>query len=129
MALLFCDFDDFKGINDKFGHAGGDVVLQTVAQRIGSLLRRRDHAGRLGGDEFLLLLDGVQTLEAAVGVAEKLQALICEPISWGDQRIPVSVSIGVALHGAGEDASLFLKRADRSMYAAKADGRRRVVAL
>lgn len=129
LALLFCDFDDFKGINDKFGHAGGDVVLQTVAQRIGSLLRRRDHAGRLGGDEFLLLLDGVQTLEAAVGVAEKLQVLICEPISWGDQRIPVSVSIGVALHGAGEDASLFLKRADRSMYAAKAAGRRRVVAL
>ena len=129
LALLFCDFDDFKSINDRYGHAAGDAVLQTVAQRITSVLRRRDHAGRLGGDELLLLLDGVQTLEAALGVADKLQLLISEPIAWGDQRIPASVSIGVALHGAGEDAALFLKRADRNMYAAKAAGRRRVVAL
>lgn len=129
LALLFCDFDDFKSINDTYGHACGDMVLQTVAERILSVLRHRDHAGRLGGDEFLLLLDGVQSLDAAIGVAEKLQRLIDEPIPWGEQRIPASVSIGVALHGAGEDAALFLKRADRNMYAAKLGGRRRVVAL
>jgi diguanylate cyclase (GGDEF)-like protein/PAS domain S-box-containing protein len=129
LALLFCDFDDFKAINDTHGHACGDVVLKTVAERITRVIRHRDHAGRLGGDEFLVLLDGIHSLDDAQGVAAKLHALLCEPISWGDQLIPVSVSIGVALHGAGEDADLFLKRADRQMYAAKAAGRGRVAAL
>ena len=129
LALLFCDFDDFKAINDTHGHACGDVVLKTVAERITRVIRHRDHAGRLGGDEFLVLLDGIHSLDDAQGVAAKLHALLHEPISWGDQLIPVSVSIGVALHGAGEDADLFLKRADRQMYAAKAAGRGRVAAL
>jgi diguanylate cyclase (GGDEF)-like protein/PAS domain S-box-containing protein len=129
LALLFCDFDDFKAINDTHGHACGDVVLKTVAERITRVIRHRDHAGRLGGDEFLVLLDGIHSLDDAQGVAAKLHALLREPISWGDQLIPVSVSIGVALHEAGEDADLFLKRADRLMYAAKAAGRGRVAAL
>jgi diguanylate cyclase (GGDEF)-like protein/PAS domain S-box-containing protein len=129
LALLFCDFDDFKDINDTFGHACGDVVLQTVAERITSCIRQRDHAGRLGGDEFLVLLDGIHDLADAQRVATKLHGLFSDPIPWSDQQIRSSVSIGVALHGAGETAELFLKRADRTMYAAKAAGRGRVVAL
>jgi diguanylate cyclase (GGDEF)-like protein len=129
LALLFCDFDDFKGINDTYGHACGDVVLQTVAGRIERVIRQRDHAGRLGGDEMLVLLDGIRSLEAARHVAAKLHALFCEPIPWCDLLIHTSASIGVALHGAGEDADLFLKRADHNMYAAKAAGRGRVIAL
>jgi len=129
LALLFCDCDDFKGINDRYGHACGDAVLKTVAQRINAQIRRSDHAGRIGGDEFLVLLEGIQSLDDAVAIAEKLQTSVNEPISWSDATITASFSIGVALHGAGEDADLFLNRADRNMYAAKAAGRHRVVAL
>lgn len=129
LALLFCDCDGFKDINDTYGHACGDAVLQNVARRIQQVIRQRDHAGRIGGDEFLVLLDGVEALEQAIAVAEKLLAAISRPVPWADHSITPSFSIGVALHGAGEDAALFLRRADRNMYAAKASGRHRVVAL
>jgi diguanylate cyclase (GGDEF)-like protein/PAS domain S-box-containing protein len=129
LALLFCDCDDFKGINDRYGHACGDAVLRTVARRIDGRTRRGDHAGRIGGDEFLLLLEGIACLDDAIAFAEDLQASISEPIAWSDDTIVPSFSIGIALHGAGEDADLFLRRADRNMYAAKAAGRHRVVAL
>ena len=129
LALLFCDFDNFKAINDTHGHAGGDAVLQAVAQRIREVIRSHDHAGRMGGDEFLVLLDGIRSLDHALAVAQKLQRVMEEPIPWANEAICASLSIGVALHGAGEDADLFLKRADHAMYAAKAAGRRRVVAL
>jgi diguanylate cyclase (GGDEF)-like protein/PAS domain S-box-containing protein len=129
LALLFCDCDDFKGINDRYGHACGDAVLRTVAERITSRIRQGDLAGRIGGDEFLVLLDGIHSLDAGIAIAEALQASIGEPFGWNDDTIVPSCSIGVALHGAGEDADLFLKRADRNMYAAKAAGRHRVMAL
>jgi len=129
LALLFCDCDGFKDINDSYGHACGDVVLQSVARRIQQVIRHRDHAGRIGGDEFLVILDGIRALEHAIAVAEKLQVAISRPVPWADHSITPSFSIGVALHGAGEDAALFLRRADRNMYAAKAGGRHRVVAL
>jgi diguanylate cyclase (GGDEF)-like protein/PAS domain S-box-containing protein len=129
LALLFCDCDGFKGINDRYGHACGDAVLRTVAERINTRIRRGDHAGRLGGDEFLVLLKGVQGLDEGIAIAEALQSTIGEPIAWNDETIVPSFSIGIALHGAGEDADLLLKRADRNMYAAKAAGRHRVVAL
>ena len=129
LALLFCDCDGFKGINDRYGHACGDAVLRTVARRIQSRTRRGDHAGRIGGDEFLLLLEGIEHLEDAIAFAEDLQTSISEPITWSDATLEPSFSIGIALHGAGEDADLFLRRADRNMYTAKAAGRHRVVAL
>lgn len=129
LALLFCDFDNFKGINDTHGHAAGDLVLTTTADRIRATIRQNDRAGRLGGDEFLVLLDDLPSLEKAMVVAEKLQKATATPIPYGDGLIDVSLSIGVALHGAGEDADLFVRRADRAMFAAKAAGRNQVVAL
>lgn len=129
LALLFCDFDNFKGINDSHGHAAGDLVLTTTADRIKATIRHHDRAGRLGGDEFLVLLDEIPSLEQAMVVAEKLQKATAAPITYGDGLIEVSLSIGVALHGAGEDADLFVRRADRAMFAAKAAGRNQVVAL
>ncbi len=123
LALLFCDFDGFKAINDTYGHACGDAVLQTTAKRITSLVRRRDRAGRIGGDEFLVVLEGIDNLDDANRVAEQLRQSISQPIPWADRSITPSCSIGVAVHGAGEDADLFLRRADRRMYAAKAAGR------
>jgi diguanylate cyclase (GGDEF)-like protein/PAS domain S-box-containing protein len=129
VALLFCDLDHFKSINDTYGHACGDAVLNTASERIRSLVHQRDHAGRIGGDEFLVLLEGVHKLEDAIAVAEKLQQLISQPIPWADRSITPTFSIGVALHGAGEDADLFLRRADRNMVAAKDAGRHCVRAL
>lgn len=129
LALLFCDLDRFKEINDTYGHACGDVVLKAVATRIKSTIRDSDLAGRIGGDEFLVLLDGVETLETALAIAEQLRQAVAQPLQWGSTTLHPALSIGVALHGAGEDASLFLKRADRNMYAAKAAGRHQVVAL
>lgn len=104
-------------------------MLRTVARRIQARTRRGDHAGRIGGDEFLLLLEGIEHLEDAIAFAEDLQTSISEPITWSDATLEPSFSIGIALHGAGEDADLFLRRADRNMYTAKAAGRHRVVAL
>ena len=129
LALFFCDFDNFKQINDSLGHAAGDAVLKAIAARIRNLIRSQDHAGRFGGDEFLVLLEGVKTLQAASLIAEKLRVAIAKPIDWEGQHIEASMSIGVAIHTAGESADIFLQRADQAMYAAKSDGRNRVVAL
>ena len=129
LALLFCDFDDFKLINDTHGHEAGDVVLKAVAQRLRASIRERDLAARIGGDEFLVVLDGVETAADALAVAEKLRLAASEPVPWNDLQLRIGLSVGVALHASGESADLLLRRADRSMYAAKQQGRNRVTAL
>ncbi len=129
LALLFCDFDDFKLINDSHGHEAGDAVLKTVAQRIRAAIRDHDLAARIGGDEFLVVLDGVEDPAAALVVGEKLRLAAAEPIRLNELELHITLSVGVALHASGESADLLLRRADRSMYAAKQQGRNRVVAL
>jgi diguanylate cyclase (GGDEF)-like protein/PAS domain S-box-containing protein len=129
LALLFCDFDDFKLINDSHGHEAGDGVLKTVAQRLRAAIRDGDLAARIGGDEFLVVLDGVDEAADALAVAEKLRLAAAEPIQLHDLELHATLSVGVALHASGESADLLLRRADRSMYAAKQQGRNRVVAL
>jgi len=129
LALLFCDFDNFKGINDSHGHAVGDAVLRGVAKRLACGIRDQDLAGRIGGDEFLVVLDGVRSAADSLLVAEKLRRLAAEPIDIGSVRITPTLSIGVALHAKGEDSDLLLRRADRAMYAAKDQGRNTVMAL
>jgi diguanylate cyclase (GGDEF)-like protein len=126
LALLYVDCDDFKGINDSLGHAAGDAVLRTLADRISHQIRRGDLAARLGGDEFLVVLDGIRDASDAIHVAEKLVTAAQQPISWNEQALSISISVGVALHGSGEDTELLLRRADHAMYAAKAAGRNRV---
>ena len=129
LALLFCDFDDFKSINDNHGHEAGDGVLKTVAQRLRGAIRDRDIAARIGGDEFLVVLSGVEDAADALAVAEKLRQAAAEPIHLHELELHTTISVGVALHASGESADLLLRRADRSMYAAKQQGRNRVVAL
>ncbi len=126
LALLYVDCDDFKGVNDSLGHAAGDTVLRTIADRISHQIRRGDLAARLGGDEFLVVLDGIREASDALHVAEKLVTAAQQPITWNDQTLSMSISVGVALHGSGEDTELLLRRADHAMYAAKAAGRNRV---
>lgn len=126
LALLYIDCDDFKGINDRLGHAAGDAVLRSFADRISHQIRHGDLAARLGGDEFLVVLDGIREASDALHVAEKLVAAAQEPIDWTNQQLRLSISIGVAVHASGEDTELLLRRADHAMYAAKNAGRNRV---
>jgi len=121
-AVLFCDLDHFKRVNDNCDHATGDQVLQQVAAVIRQRLRRGDLAARYGGDEFVVLLPDTD-LEAAVEVAGDLR----ERIAASPSPLPVTVSIGVAgSMGADPDGPSFLAAADAAMYLAKRAGRNRV---
>lgn len=126
LALLFIDLDHFKRVNDSLGHPVGDVLLQTVAERIIGVVRESDLVSRFGGDEFVLLLAGAEQPAAALEVAGKLLAAIGAPLPVEAALISVTPSIGIALfpeHG-GTPAEL-IKHADTAMYHAKSGGRAR----
>jgi len=129
VAVLFCDIDWFKDINDKFGHAAGDTVLRVIAQRIGITIRQDDVAARFGGDEILVVLTGIHDLEEAMRVAEKVRRACRDDIDVSGSVVQVTVSIGVALARTGEPVDELIAGADRAMYEAKESGRDRVVAL
>ncbi|HYN76688.1 MAG TPA: diguanylate cyclase [Lamprocystis sp. (in: g-proteobacteria)] len=122
VAVLFIDLDLFKPINDGHGHAVGDVVLQTVARRLGQSVRETDTVARLGGDEFVVVLREVQAPDAATLVARKILASLSLPMLVNGINLSVGASIGIAFGPAeGEDAGDLLHRADTAMYAAKHD--------
>lgn len=131
-ALLFLDLDHFKEINDTLGHEAGDHVLQSTADRIRHALREADTAGRLGGDEFLVLLEATHTdrdsaAMAAKTVAEKLLHALTQPILVHQQQLSVSASIGISLFCDGHTtAEGLLKEADLAMYQVKQNGRNNV---
>ncbi len=127
LAVLYCDLDGFKPINDRFGHAVGDEVLEEVARRIRRCVRTGDIVSRIGGDEFVVLLMDLQGHADARSLAERVRVAVARPISANDHTLTCSISIGVALADAGEDADDVLARADRALYAAKERGRNRVV--
>lgn len=130
-AVLFLDLDFFKSINDTFGHDAGDAVLRTIGERIRTTLREQDTPGRLGGDEFLVLLPATferrdDAALAAQTVADKLGAALRQPIPHQDQAITLTLSIGIALYGDQDDddhATELLKAADLAMYSVKQSGR------
>lgn len=124
LALLFLDLDRFKNVNDTLGHEAGDRLLQEVAGRLKSCVRGSDVVGRLGGDEFLVLLREVARPEDAAVVARKIIAALGTPVSLGDAEAQVGCSIGIALLGDGSpDLEALLRAADTAMYAAKEAGR------
>ena len=112
MAVLFIDIDEFKHINDTFGHAGGDCVLKTMAQRIHQALRKRDWAARIGGDEMLVVLYGLNDLAKAMLIGEKLRVASHAPIDFGMQVIKVTISVGVTLATSAESVDTIIARAD-----------------
>ena len=129
-AVLWCDIDRFKVVNDTYGHAAGDAVLEALADRIRACLRSPDDLGaRLGGDELMVFLHGVRDLEDARIIAEKLRCLAAEPIPTADRTISITLSIGVTLAHPGESTDALIARADDAMYEAKKSGRNQVVAF
>jgi len=130
IAVLFCDIDKFKAINDTHGHAAGDEVLRVMADRIRGCLRSTDDLGaRVGGDELLVVLHGVQDLDNAVAIAEKMRLSAAEPIPIPGGTVHATVSIGVTLAGPDEPTSSLVARADEAMYRAKETGRNHVVPM
>ncbi len=124
VALLVCDVDRFKVVNDSLGHAVGDQVLVEVARRVSGALRGGDTAGRLGGDEFVVLCEDVVDERAAVIVAERLLHATREPIVIDGRSLAPTVSIGIALAVSPEtDPTSLLRDADNAMYRAKKSGR------
>ncbi len=122
-ALMFLDFDKFKPVNDTYGHAVGDVLLQQAAERMKSALRASDTVGRIGGDEFVVLLPEADRVEDALLVAEKLLKALRKPFSIEGRSVGISCSIGIAIHPEdGRDEIELAKNADTAMYWAKRDG-------
>lgn len=121
IALLFCDLDGFKAINDQHGHDAGDAVLRQVAGRLADGRRRVDTVARLGGDEFIILLAGLDNARnAAIVVAQQVMASVCEPFDVDGKTLTIGMSIGIALHaGSAIAASHLIARADLAMYRAK----------
>ncbi len=126
VAALYVDIDDFKGINDRFGHAAGDEVLRVVASRLAGEVRGNDTVARLGGDEFIVLLaDLGRTAGAPERVAERIITGLQEPVRFGSQPrrdIAVSASIGIAISSSGTIDEL-LSEADRVLYQVKRTGK------
>ena len=126
VAVLFCDLDGFKAVNDVLGHEAGDRLLEAVALRVRAALRPEDTAARLGGDEFGILLDDLVSLDDADAVADRLLDLFDAPFEVADHTIRVQASIGIA-HAMAEPLSAeeLLNNADTAMYAAKTLGKGR----
>ena len=126
LAILYIDLDGFKNINDAYGHAAGDRLLQQVANRLSSNIRKADAAARLGGDEFAVLM--LSSAEAIAAVAEKLVEKLSQSYIVEDRILIISASIGVASYPkAGTTIEALLYAADSAMYEAKARGKRQVV--
>ena len=126
-AVLFCDLDGFKAVNDSHGHATGDAVLVAVALRFLGCVRDEDVVARLGGDEFAVLLPETDT-DTALAVADRLLEAAAEPVLAADRHVGISASIGVSpgdVVAAGTDPDFLLRAADVAMYAAKAAGKNR----
>lgn len=119
-AVLYIDLDDFKKINDCYGHDIGDLVLKQVAERLTVNVRVSDTVARMGGDEFTIILNGIKKRQDAMLVAQKIRAKLEIGFDFFPNQVKVTASIGISLYPThGTDAALLLKAADHAMYQAK----------
>lgn len=124
LGVMLLDLDGFKAVNDSLGHDVGDMLLKMVAGNIGGLLRKSDTLGRMGGDEFLIILPEVKTPEGVTAVARKVLKAVCETRVLSGVRVNVSTSIGLSLYPwDGADSRSLIQKADAAMYKAKEAGR------
>ena len=123
-AVVFIDLDNFKSVNDTFGHQAGDEVLRATAARIRDCLRPSDTAARLGGDEFAVLLPDLPETSRAMAVAQRIREAVEAPVATGGHIVVIGASLGVSL-GTAESARVddMLERADAAMYRVKAAGK------
>ena len=127
VAMIFIDLDKFKPINDNHGHAIGDLLLQQVAQRLREVTRASDTVGRIGGDEFVVLMGELPDTAIALKLAEKIRQLIAKPFILNSLELTISCSIGVAFYpDDGDNEDSLIKSADKAMYCAKDGGRNSV---
>jgi diguanylate cyclase (GGDEF)-like protein/PAS domain S-box-containing protein len=123
-GVLFLDIDGFKHINDSLGHQMGDQLLIAISRRLESCMREADTVARVGGDEFISLIDDVESTDAILNVPDRILESLRTPFSLDDHEVVVSASIGVALSGASEfTADEFVRNADIAMYRAKSLGK------
>lgn len=127
-ALLFLDLDFFKSINDDYGHQAGDAVLSSTADRMVRSIREQDYAARFGGDEFVLVLEDVQSEAMATNIANRVLAELKKPVYFEGDNIALTASIGIYIYDGltAITADEILNRADSAMYRAKKDGRNKV---
>jgi len=124
MALMLVDIDDFKLVNDSFGHDAGDKLIKAVGDLIAKSLRRADTIARLGGDEFAVIIEGIDGPEDAISIADNLTTILEHNVRLDDQETYTSASIGIAVYPEdGKDARTLLKNADTAMFRAKENGR------
>ena len=124
MALMLIDIDDFKLVNDSFGHDAGDKLIKAVGELIAKSLRRADTIARLGGDEFAVIIEGIDGPEDAISIADNLTTILEHNVRLDDQETYTSASIGIAIYPEdGKDARTLLKNADTAMFRAKENGR------
>ncbi len=122
------DLDEFKNVNDKYGHVVGDGVLVEAAARLRSALRGGDLIGRVGGDEFLVVCPGLRELKSVVSVATRISQTLLRDIEVHDMRVRLKASTGVAMAYPGVAIDALVASADRAMYASKRQGHGKPVA-
>ena len=127
VGVLFIDLDNLKAINDSNGHAVGDEVIVTVAQRIRGQIRNNDVLARFGGDEFVLVLPAIHSVEDAQRIADTVHSAVEVPITAEGRQLAVTLSIGVAVVRPGEDPDVAMRQADAALCRAKREGRARTV--
>ena len=123
LAVLYLDLDRFKEVNDTLGHHVGDLLLQEAARRLQQCVRSSDTVGRVGGDEFLVLLNGISLQEQVLSIAEEIRVALERPFALAGHPVHISLSIGVALYPEhGDDHMQLIRHADEAMYDAKKSG-------
>jgi len=126
-AVIYVDLDGFKFVNDTLGHETGDFLLQQVAQRLSTCIRRGDLLARMGGDEFMVVVNGVESDQTSVSVAGRLQAALRDPFFVAHHELVITASMGIAIYPRdGADVSTLRRNADAAMYEAKQAGKDRV---
>jgi diguanylate cyclase (GGDEF)-like protein/PAS domain S-box-containing protein len=126
VSVIYLDIDRFRMINDSLGHAAGDQLLLAVAERLANLIRPEDTLARTGGDEFVVLCEGLAGEDDAVSVADRICSAIQEPLAWEGRELVISMSAGIALATSGSvSPETLLRDADAAMYAAKRERRTR----